>query len=96
MIEIILLIATSFMVCIYAIPSIITVAKLKNLYDKPEERKIHTIKIPRLGGVAIFTAFAISLLVFGESSMMEGIRYISAAGLVLFISGLKDDVVILS
>jgi len=96
MIEIILLIATSFMVCIYAIPSIITVAKLKNLYDKPEERKIHTIKIPRLGGVAIFTAFAISLLVFGESSMVEGIRYISAAGLVLFISGLKDDVVILS
>jgi UDP-N-acetylmuramyl pentapeptide phosphotransferase/UDP-N-acetylglucosamine-1-phosphate transferase len=96
MIDIILLVATSFLICIYAIPSIITVAKLKNLYDKPEERKIHTIKIPRLGGVAIFTAFAISMLIFGDVSQIEGIRFIAAAGLILFISGLKDDVVILS
>ncbi len=96
MIDIILLVATSFLICIYAIPSIITVAKLKNLYDKPEERKIHTLKIPRLGGVAIFTAFSISMLIFGDAAQVEGIRFIAAGGLILFISGLKDDVVMLS
>lgn len=96
MINIILLVSAAFLVCIYAIPSIITVAKLKNLYDKPEERKIHTLKIPRLGGVAIFTSFTLAVLVFGNLSGIDGINYIAAAGLMLFISGLKDDVVILS
>lgn len=96
MIHIILLVITSFLVVIFAIPSIITVAKLKGLYDKPEERKIHTVKIPRLGGLAIFISFILSVLVWADFSGMEGMQYIEAALILLFFSGLKDDIIILS
>jgi len=96
MITVILAIVTSFLISIYAIPSIITVAKLKNLYDKPEERKIHTLKTPRLGGMAIFVAFSLSALLFGNFTEIEGTKYIGVALIILFFSGLKDDVIILS
>lgn len=94
--NIILSVITSFLVAIFAIPSIITVAKLKNLYDKPEERKIHTLKIPRLGGLAIFVAFALAVLLFGDFSGIEGAKYIGASLIILFFGGLKDDIIILS
>lgn len=96
MITTILAIVTSFLIAIFAIPSIITVAKLKGLYDKPEERKIHTNKIPRLGGMAIFASFALAVLLFGDFSSIEGAKFIAAALILLFFSGLKDDIIILS
>lgn len=96
MITLILATITAFLTSIFAIPSIITVAKLKNLYDKPEERKIHTLKIPRLGGMAIFVAFVFAILLFGDFTNIVGAKYIGAALIMLFFSGLKDDVIILS
>lgn len=96
MISTILAIVSSFLIAIFAIPSIITVAKLKNLYDKPEERKIHTLKIPRLGGLAIFVAFSLSVLLFGDFTGIPGAKFIGAALIMLFFSGLKDDIIILS
>ena len=44
MIDIILVSISAFLIVVFAIPSIITVAKLKGLYDKPDERKIHSNK----------------------------------------------------
>ncbi|MDZ4666331.1 MAG: MraY family glycosyltransferase [bacterium] len=96
MITTILAIISSFLIAIFAIPSIITVAKLKSLYDKPEERKIHTLKIPRLGGIAIFVSFSLAVLLFGDFSGIEGAKYIGAALILLFFGGLKDDIIILS
>lgn len=96
MIFILLAVVSAFLISIFAIPSIITVAKLKSLYDKPEERKIHTLKIPRLGGLAIFVAFSMAVLLFGDMSAIPGVQYISAALIILFFGGLKDDIIILS
>ena len=59
MIDIILVSISAFLIVVFAIPSIITVAKLKGLYDKPDERKIHSNKIPRLGGLAVFIGFVL-------------------------------------
>lgn len=95
--NIILVFITSLLIAIFGIPSIITVAKLKGLYDKPNSRKIHTNKIPRLGGLAIVAAFAVSASIFvvdvGSISRMQ---YLQAALVILFFSGLKDDVVVIS
>lgn len=96
MISTILAIVCSFLIVVFGIPSIITVAKLKNLYDKPEERKIHTQKIPRLAGLAIFVAFAMAVLLFGDFNAIEGTQYIAASLIILFVGGLKDDIIILS
>ncbi|MCX6186451.1 MAG: undecaprenyl/decaprenyl-phosphate alpha-N-acetylglucosaminyl 1-phosphate transferase, partial [Bacteroidetes bacterium] len=54
MLNIVLTLASSFIISIFAMPSIITVSKLLGLYDKPNNRKIHTNKTPRLGGIGIF------------------------------------------
>ncbi len=69
--NIILSFLTSLLVVIFGIPSIITVAKLKGLYDKPDFRKLHTNKIPRLGGLAIIAGFSIAISLWGISTGMD-------------------------
>lgn len=97
MLNIILTFLTSLLVVIFGIPSIITVAKLKGLYDKPDFRKIHTSKIPRLGGVAIIAGFSIALSLWGISTGADSrLQYLQAALIILFFSGLKDDIIALS
>jgi len=96
MLDIILVLSTAFLIAIFAVPSIITVAKLKGLYDKPNNRKVHTSKTPRLGGLAIFMAFSLAILMWGSFTEINGIQYFAAALIVLFFSGLKDDIIILS
>lgn len=95
--NIILAFLTSLLVVIFGIPSIITVAKLKGLYDKPDFRKIHTHKIPRLGGLAIIAGFSIAVSLWGISTGMDSrLQYLQTALIILFFSGLKDDIVVLS
>lgn len=95
--NIILAFLTSLLVVIFGIPSIITVAKLKGLYDKPDFRKIHTHKIPRLGGLAIIAGFSIAVSLWGISTGMDSrLQYLQTAIIILFFSGLKDDIVVLS
>lgn len=95
--NIILSFLTSLLTVVFGIPSIITVAKLKGLYDKPDFRKIHTNKIPRLGGLAIIAGFSIAVSLWGVSTGVDSrLQYLQAALIILFFSGLKDDIVILS
>lgn len=95
--NIILAFLTSLIAVIFAIPSIITVAKQKGLYDKPDHRKLHTNKIPRLGGLAIIAGFSIAVSVWGvPTELTSRLQYLQAALIILFFSGLKDDVVAMS
>lgn len=94
--NIILVFFTSVLVVIFGIPSIITIAKMKGLYDKPDHRKLHTNKIPRLGGLAIIAGFSIAISIWGLQDGMSRLQYLQAAVIILFFSGLKDDVVGLS
>ncbi len=95
--NIILVFLTSLLVVIFGIPSIITVAIQKGLYDKPNHRKLHTNKIPRLGGLAIFAGFSIAVSIFGQlNSDGSQLQFFQAGLIILFFSGLKDDVVALS
>ncbi len=94
--NIILSFLTALLVVIFGIPSIITVAKLKGLYDKPDKRKLHTAKIPRLGGLAIVAGFSIAVSIWGIADGMSRLQYLQASLIILFFSGLKDDIIILS
>ncbi|HNE93617.1 MAG TPA: MraY family glycosyltransferase [Chitinophagaceae bacterium] len=95
--QIILGLVLSFIVGFYAIPVIITVANQKKLYDIPNERKIHTTPVSSLGGLGIFVAFMMGLLVATDSaSSIKGFQYLIAAFMVIFFFGIKDDILILS
>ena len=84
----------AFLVAIFAVPSIIYVAHLKNILDAPNLRTVHESLTPRLGGVAVFAGFMSALTIFGDLS--NGVQQLLAGCIVLFFIGLKDDLVTIS
>ena len=85
----------SFIVTFLAIPSIIQVAKEKKLFDEPDERKVHKISIPTLGGLGVFAGFILALLLMASNGNGE-LKYFVAAAMILFFLGIKDDILIIS
>lgn len=86
---------TAFLICFFSIPSIINVAKLKHLFDEPDERKSHTTKIPTLGGLAMFAGIIVPLSLFSEVVFYER-RFIICAIVVVFFIGIKDDIIVIA
>ena len=87
----------SWAVVYLTVPLLRSVAFKFDLYDKPDgERKLHTEYVPTLGGIALFIAFFVGFSVSGFASQMQGYSYFAAAMLMLFFTGLKDDLVGLS
>lgn len=87
--------ALSFIVVYFFIPVIIKIAKAKRLYDEPDERKVHSRPISSLGGVGIFAGFIFSLLLSKDAAQTGHLPYYTAAGLVIFFLGLKDDIMVI-
>lgn len=81
-------------------PIIIYIARVLKIYDKSDVRKVHTLAIPRIGGVAIFlsaTGLVIAAL-FLDSGIGEAFRSIQVqiiallvTGTLIFLTGLVDD-----
>jgi UDP-GlcNAc:undecaprenyl-phosphate GlcNAc-1-phosphate transferase len=87
----------SLLVVAFAIPSIIKVSLQKRLFDDPTEtRKVHNSIVPNFGGIAIFMGFLLSCSLFIPSHLLPEANLLMAAGLILFMTGLKDDIVGLS
>jgi UDP-GlcNAc:undecaprenyl-phosphate/decaprenyl-phosphate GlcNAc-1-phosphate transferase len=81
-------------------PEIRSRALRLGLVDKPgEERRIHKVPIPRLGGVAIFISILVTLASLiaiagklpAEARGVEGIAGIAVGGTLVFVLGLLDD-----
>lgn len=83
-------------------PSLIKVARMKNLMDEPgDDRKIHSRSVPTVGGLMVFAAVAFSILLVLPHFTLENAvdfrwSYVLAALVALFFIGLKDDIVGLS
>lgn len=88
---------TGFIVTYFAIPSILEIAYKKNLFDIPDERKVHTRAIPSLGGVGIFVGVLIAFTIWAtpEVLSMTSYKFILTSYLILFFMGLKDDLIIM-
>lgn len=86
----------SFVVTYFAIPALIRVAELKHLYDEPDERKSHKTNIPTLGGIGFFSGFVMAAAVCAPSLANSPFQYMIAAFFIIFMVGLKDDIIGLS
>ncbi|WP_187262181.1 MraY family glycosyltransferase [Pontibacter beigongshangensis] len=84
----------AFLIAIFAVPSIIRVAHLKNILDQPNLRTVHETLTPRLGGVAVFAGFMSALTIFTD--LNNGVQQVLASCIILFFIGLKDDLITLS
>jgi len=84
----------SLLIACFAIPSLISVSLKKRLFDDPSDlRKVHKRFVPNFGGVAIFTAFLFSSSLFIPVHLIPNANILMAGGIILFMTGLKDDVV---
>ncbi|NJO03449.1 MAG: undecaprenyl/decaprenyl-phosphate alpha-N-acetylglucosaminyl 1-phosphate transferase [Bacteroidia bacterium] len=77
-----------------SIPSIIKVAQQKRLFDEPDgKRKSHSVRTPSLGGVAIFSGIIFSAFLFIDLAQLPRFTYVFAAVILLFFTGVKDDII---
>jgi UDP-N-acetylmuramyl pentapeptide phosphotransferase/UDP-N-acetylglucosamine-1-phosphate transferase len=86
----------SLIITLVSIPSIVKVAKLKRLYDSPDERRIHQGNVPTLGGLAVFSGFSVSILFFADFEQIPELKFILAGVIILFFVGIKDDILIIA
>ncbi|MER3498791.1 MAG: undecaprenyl/decaprenyl-phosphate alpha-N-acetylglucosaminyl 1-phosphate transferase, partial [Chitinophagaceae bacterium] len=54
--------SVAFIITFLAIPIVLQIAEEKKLLDLPDQRKIHKVPIPSLGGVGIFGGFLLASL----------------------------------
>lgn len=78
------------------IPTIIKVSHRLNLFAIPNGRSATTYRTPTLGGISIFLGFIMGMTLASDGYFVQGAIYIIAAVLIMFFTGLKDDVVSLS
>lgn len=86
----------AFFLSFISIPSIVIVARKKNLTDEPGGRRVHKNTVPNLGGVAVFAGFTLSFLIFANFYAFPQFQYLLAGAFVLFFIGIKDDIMIIA
>lgn len=92
----ILIFATALVLAIGAVPLARQFALRAGFLDLPNARKIHTTPIPRLGGLAMYGAFIVALVLFADRFYVpQMIGIVVGATWVSFL-GLWDDRVGLS
>jgi len=96
MLDVLLTGSVSFIITFLAIPIVLQIAEEKRLFDVPDERKIHKVPVPSLGGVGIFGGFLLASLLSISSKQNAEFQYFFAAAVIIFFLGLKDDLVVLS
>lgn len=84
----------SFMMVFLSIPTILRVAHSKNLFDEPNKRSVHRMRIPTLGGLAIFIGFLFTYSLFVDWFKFIEIPFLIPALLIIFGIGIKDDILV--
>src|SRR5690554_2630360 len=80
----------------YLIPKVVWVAKEKGLYKKINSRSSHTGRVPSLGGIAFFITFIIIVSILQTVAEHELGNYLIGAVTIMFVVGVKDDLVVSS
>lgn len=109
--QMILLLVLGFLSSIFfgliIIPRILVISHKKCLYDIPDERKVHTTPVPRLGGLSFFPVILISmfLMVGGRIYLTEAVSpdlsfhtlyeflFLFVGMTLLYLVGVCDDLI---
>jgi len=91
--QILLFIATSFLITFLIFPIYIKILKKKDFLDDPGGRKIHTAKTPAMGGLPIFVGFGISLLLWSNLEILREVKYVIGSVSLMFLIGFRDDLI---
>ena len=81
----------ALLMAVAATPVMRNVALRTGTVDKPAARKIHVNPVPLLGGAAIYVAFALVLIFFGDRSYVNEIVGIFVGASLMSLMGVIDD-----
>lgn len=87
LIEIILI---TFLISLILVPLAKKIAIHVGALDLPNERKIHKVAMPRMGGLAIYGAFLVGYILYGEITTQ--MISILIGSFIIFITGIIDDI----
>jgi len=86
------IVVLAFVISIAGIPSIIITALKYRIFDVSDShRKSHRLQVSRLGGVAIFCSFTITILLFATTVNYQQANFLITSCIILFGLGIKDD-----
>jgi UDP-N-acetylmuramyl pentapeptide phosphotransferase/UDP-N-acetylglucosamine-1-phosphate transferase len=86
----------AFFIAYNTFPTILYVAKEKQLLDEPDDRSTHSYKVPTLGGIGIFISLVVVMTITGAFLNTKVLLLVMGAITILFFLGLKDDLTVLS
>lgn len=84
------IILVTFFTSLILIPIVKKIAEHLGAIDIPNERKIHKKPIPRLGGLAIFGAFLLGYILYGEITTQ--MLSILIGSFIIVLLGIFDDI----
>ena len=91
-IKVMLAILIAFMVSFALTPVVKILAQKVGAMDVPgEARRVHDHPIPRMGGLAIFLGFIVSMLLFVD--ITQEVRGILLGSIIIVITGVIDDII---
>ena len=89
--NILLALAVAFIISFAATPVVSSFAKKVGAIDIPDKKRhIHSHPIPRMGGLAIFLGFLLSVLLF--ANITPQVRGILLGAILIVVVGAIDDV----
>lgn len=72
------------------IPIVKKIANHVGALDIPNERKVHKVPMPRLGGLGIYAGFLLGYMIFGEHT--PTMNSILIGSFIIIITGIFDDI----
>lgn len=88
--KILLMVLSTAIIVAIITPLIKRIAIHIGAMDIPNERKVHSKPIPRLGGLGIFLGFLVGYMLFGEPDKV--MNSILIAGFIVVLTGMIDDI----
>ena len=85
----------AFLVCYFMTPPVKRFAENVGAIDVPkDDRRVHNHPIPRMGGLAIFVGFVLSVLIFVNMSMQ--VMGLLLGAIIIAVMGALDDILCLN
>ena len=88
--RILLIVLTTFVFTALFIPIVKKIAQFIGAMDVPNERKVHKVPIPRLGGLGIYGGFLLGYMLFGQHSVQ--MNAILIGSFIIIVTGIFDDI----
>lgn len=84
------IILVTFFVSLILVPLAKKIANHVGAIDIPDERKVHSKPMPRMGGLAIYAAFLVGFMLYGK--MTTQMISILIGSFIILITGILDDI----